>query len=56
MEWYKEVYFHEHCKNCKHYVKDDMQKEPCFECLSEPARQYTHKPIKFEEKKKLGGK
>lgn len=52
MEEYKEVYFHEYCKNCKHYVKGDMVKEPCNECLSEPINLYSHKPVKFEEKSK----
>ena len=50
MEEYKEVHFHEFCKNCKYYMKGDMVKEPCDECLSEPINLYSHKPVKFEEK------
>ena len=48
-EGYKEVYFNEYCKNCKH--KDKKEDEsPCDECLSEPANLHSHKPVKFEEK------
>lgn len=32
---YKEVYFHEYCKKCKH-EKNPENEEPCFECLNEP--------------------
>lgn len=46
---YKEVYFHEYCKKCKH-EKIKNHEEPCNECLSEPTNLYTHKPVKFEEK------
>lgn len=48
---YKEVYFHEYCKMCKHWDKNENQ-DPCFECLDEPVNQYSHKPLKFEEKEK----
>lgn len=45
----KLVYFDEYCKTCKHKnVVEDS--EPCDECLTEPARQYSHKPVKWEEK------
>lgn len=48
---YKEVYFHEYCKKCKHEdVKDT--KDPCNECLDNPTNLYSHKPVKFEEKEK----
>ena len=55
-EGYKEVYFHEYCKNCKHYDKQYYEKNrkhttTCHECLSEPTNLYSHKPVKFEEKK-----
>lgn len=46
---YKEVYFHEYCKKCKHYTNNVM-KEPCWECMDEPINLYSHKPVKFEEK------
>lgn len=48
---YKEVYFHEYCKQCKHYDKDENQ-SPCFECLEDPVNQFSHKPVRFEEKEK----
>lgn len=44
----KEVYFDKYCKSCKHSsVAEDSN--PCNECLSEPARVYSHKPIRYEE-------
>lgn len=44
----KIVEFVEHCKKCKH--KDvHGDEEPCSSCLEEPAREYSHKPVKFEE-------
>ncbi len=44
----KEVYFDKYCKSCKHSnVAEDAN--PCNECLSEPARVYSHKPIRYEE-------
>ena len=46
---YKEVYFHEYCKKCKHEEVEDV-KDPCNECLGEPTNLYSHKPIRFEEK------
>lgn len=46
---YKEVYYHEYCKKCKHrnVANTDM---PCDECLSEPLNWNTHRPVKYEEK------
>lgn len=44
---YKEVYFGEYCKICKH--KNLKEEEvPCDECLASPANLYSHKPIKYE--------
>lgn len=48
-EDYKEVYFHEYCKDCKH-EKVKNTDEPCDECLGSPLNLYSHKPIKWEEK------
>lgn len=48
---YKEVYFHEYCKKCEH-SKVKNHEEPCNECLENPVNLYTHRPVKFEEKKK----
>lgn len=47
----KEVYFDQYCDKCVH-KKEDQEKEPCCYCLDEPVNQYSHKPVKFEEKVK----
>lgn len=45
---YKEVYFGEYCKTCKH--KDLPEDEdPCDECLSETVNLFSHKPVRWEE-------
>lgn len=46
---YKEVYFIEYCKKCKHKKLKDTE-EPCSECLGEPTNLNTHRPVKYEEK------
>lgn len=46
---YKEVYFHEYCKKCKHRKVANTE-EPCNECLGEPLNLNTHRPVKYEEK------
>lgn len=48
---YKEVYFEQFCKICKHKEKSEKD-DPCFDCLAEPANLNSHKPVKFEEKEK----
>ena len=48
---YEEVYFHEYCEKCEYKDVDEV-KDPCNECLSEPANLYSHKPVKFKEKNK----
>ena len=46
----KFVRFDQYCSSCKHKkVKDDEGEEPCNTCLGEPARDYSHKPIKYEK-------
>ena len=48
---YKEVYFDQYCKTCKH--KDVAEeKDPCHGCLSEPTNLNSHKPVNWEEKSK----
>ena len=45
---YKEVYFNQYCKTCAH--KDLAEdSDPCHECLNEPAREYSHKPLNYRE-------
>ncbi len=46
---YKEVYFHEYCKKCKHKELKEIE-EPCCECLAEPINLDTHRPVRYEKK------
>lgn len=46
---YKEVYFHEYCKSCKH-KNTEATDEPCDECLGEPINLNSHRPVNYEEK------
>ena len=46
---YKEVYFDEWCKSCKHKDVKDTE-HPCDECLSNPINLYSHKPVKWKQK------
>ncbi len=47
----KIVFFEKYCPNCKYEEMDENQ-EPCWDCLDCPVNQDTHRPVKFEEKKK----
>lgn len=46
---YKEVYFDKYCKTCKYEDVDDV-KDPCDDCLGEPANVQSHKPVYYEER------
>ena len=47
---YKEVLYCDYCKKCK--FKDCPESdEPCYTCLDNPVNEYSHKPIKYKEKK-----
>lgn len=46
---YKEVYFMDYCKKCKHEKLKETE-EPCSECLAEPTNLHSHKPVRYEEK------
>ena len=46
---YKEVYFDQYCKTCKHENLPETD-DPCDECLKETVNVYSHKPVKWEEK------
>lgn len=48
MENMKEVYFDQYCPNCK-YLNEDQASDVCHDCLNEPARQYSHKPLNYKE-------
>lgn len=50
-EGYKEVYYDQYCKSCKHCEKKDNE-EPCDECLDNPINSYSHKPINYKKKDK----
>ena len=46
---YKEVHFHEYCKNCKHEKLEETE-EPCDECMTESVNLDSHQPVKYEKK------
>ena len=46
---YQEVAFYKYCEKCKHFISEESE-EVCNECLENPIRQYSEKPINFEEK------
>lgn len=48
---YKEVYFHQYCKSCKHKDVKDTD-EPCNECLDNPTNLYSHKPVNWAKKER----
>lgn len=45
----KIVDFNTYCKTCKNKNLSESER-PCSECLAEPARQNSHKPVRWEEK------
>ena len=51
----KFVEFDKYCKTCEHSKKKEHE-DPCFDCLAEPARVETHKPLKYEADEKLSKK
>lgn len=48
-ENYKEVYFGDYCKVCKHSENPESE-PPCDECLEYPVNLYSHKPIYYKPK------
>lgn len=46
----KEVFFYKYCHKCK-YEDCSETDEPCSTCLNQPVNEFSHKPIKFKEKK-----
>lgn len=44
----KIVEFGYYCQRCKHYSKAENE-DPCRECLSNPIRSQTRKPLFYEE-------
>lgn len=45
----KEVLYDRYCEKCIH-KNESEDSDACFDCLNEPARENSHKPIKFKEK------
>lgn len=46
---YKEVYYGDYCKTCKHWEKEETD-DPCDECLENSVNLYSHKPVCYEKK------
>ena len=44
----KEVYFSEYCKTCINFDKKEDE-DPCHDCLNEPARENSHKPLHYKK-------
>lgn len=43
----KEVYFNQYCTTCTYKaLAEDV--EPCYECLSYPSNEDSHKPINYK--------
>lgn len=49
----KEVYFCKYCGSCK-YAELDSSEDPCDSCLSNPAKENSHKPLYYKEMTKNG--
>lgn len=39
----------EHCRKCIHWEQDEMD-DPCYECLDNPTKYASEKPLYFEER------
>ena len=48
----KEVRFDKWCKYCIHKKKTGTE-EPCFDCLSYPSNEDSHRPIRFQRNTKV---
>lgn len=44
------VDFKKYCETCEHKDVEET-KDPCNECLENPMNLFSHKPVKWEEKK-----
>lgn len=45
------VDFEKYCETCEHKDIEETE-DPCTECLESPTNLFSHKPVKWEEKKK----
>ena len=48
----KIVYYNEYCKSCKHKNLPETE-EPCDTCLENPVNEDSHRPVMWEEGKKV---
>lgn len=48
----KIVEFDKHCQNCVHRDLPETE-DPCNECLTEPVNEYSHRPVKYKERKRV---
>lgn len=48
----KIVHFHEYCETCK-YKDVKEEDDPCYDCLNEAARSYSHKPLNYKNKDEI---
>lgn len=48
----KIVAFEKYCKTCKYKDVKEV-KDPCNECLDNPVNDDSHKPVCYEEEKKV---
>ena len=46
----KIVEYDKYCEKCE-YSKLQENEEPCDSCLLEPVNAFSHKPVKFKEKR-----
>ncbi len=44
----KEVFYNVYCHKCAHW-NADAASDVCNDCLNEPGRDYSHKPLNFKE-------
>lgn len=48
MEDYMKIVDFSKCKGCIHYEQDEMD-DPCYECLNNPTKYASEKPLYFEQ-------
>lgn len=48
---FKIVHYDEYCKTCVNKDKKESE-DPCYDCLNEPGRVDSHRPVHYEEKEK----
>ena len=51
---YKEVYYEQFCKTCKHKDLKDFY-DPCNDCLDNPVNTNSQRPVNYKEAEKQKG-